>query len=260
MARMGKILGNRFLLILSFFALFSVFGTQAQTNIWSFEDNPQPQENIYTIEEKQLIEDSFSSSPLGEFCKMNLSAKYSIYNNHYPDFQTFDDEKTRFKNWKLYLVKTRDIPTCEPEEAHDALEKYIEKHYNNDFYFCGGFSRKAQTENEIKIFTFINELIDYVEIKPARLANRFIMLNKYSAAVSSSTSGKIDGLNPLIKLNSDVEYFLRKSMELGKKMGAEEWDVLHLLPFLNKEKISFLDGAVANRDFSAVLGTTAPCE
>ena len=259
MARKGKISCNRFLLVLSFLALFNISSALAQNNIWSFEDNPQPQDIDYTMKEKQLIENSFSSAPLGEFCKMNLSAKYKIYNNHYPDFQTFDDEETRYKNWKLYLVKTRDIATCEHDNAYETLKDYIEIHYNNDFYFCGRFSREAQTEDEIKIFTFINELIDYVEIKPAGIAFSFIILNEFSNAVSSSTYAKVDGLNPLIKLNPDVEYFLRKSMELGKKMSAKEWDVSHLLPFLNKEKISFLDEEILRKDFTAVLNATAPC-
>lgn len=60
-------------------------------------------------------------------------------------------------------------------------------------------------------------------------------------------------------LNPDVEYFLRRSLADAGEGEPEDWDVDHLLPELDPERIAFVDAAIARKDFGAVAATTAPC-
>ena len=255
----GNLLQHKFLLALSFLLYFSV-GALAQNNIWSFEDNPSPRIYKLTPSEEKLLNESLAKEPKSEICKNSLAANYKIYNDRYPDFRSIADEKTRYKNWKLHLLEIRNGATCIYNNAYDTLKENVMAYYDSDFYYCGRFSRLPTTPKEVETKELMVELVDYVRVKPLIMSFHLLILNKFSVLYSAIPEFKANGLDPLIKLNPDVEYFLRKSVQLEGLSGIESWDMSSLMPLLSKEKIAFLDEAANNEDFDIVLDNTAACE
>ncbi len=234
------------LFLLSFSSNLS-FAQNSSTkqNFWSFRNNPHPLFYEYSEQEREKINDIISKNGS---CKNILEAEYEIYKSRYPDIAKYNDEATNKKYWERYLVK--EIVNGEMIVMGACL--YMEKIYrlmnlsaDDDFYYCGNYSRSPNDISELEIASLINELVEYVKIgyKPAMPFFLIIADNR-----------------ELIRLNIDVEYYLRKFLEIYDDRKMKEEEKNYFTASLSKEKLAMLDEAVRNKDFAAVLAKTAKCK
>ena len=238
----------------SFLLIYFLFFTPSLAqNFWSFDDNPHPKYEEFSKQEKDFYNQNLKPYPLLTTCYKTIDTQYQIYQNRYPEFQKSGDKDINFKNWKRHVVKN-DLVFSYSCIIGEPFEDLISYHYyyldderaNKKFYYCGKFSSSPATDIEKNIVQTVNELIEYSKDLREKTISQTIAINE---------------LKTVIDLNPDVEYFyLSFAKKNGFSQKRRDWDVEHLLPKLSKERIAFLDEAVANNDLQSVLDSTKACE
>ncbi len=186
-----------------------------------------------------------------KFCALLIESEYKIYNSHYQNFQKFGQKKQNFLNWKQYLIKQMknnkadNLQACLLLSPTNELTR-LEGNYNidSDFYYCGHFSRAPQNEVENQIKLTIIEMVKNVEFGSDIAAWLLLKENNYKST---------------IRLNKDLEYYLRKILQNDELTSARDKDLSELAPLFDKKKLDFLDDAVSKRDFGLVLEATNKC-
>ena len=214
-------------------------------SFWSFRNNPHPLYFEYSEQEKEKINLLRSQK---NSCETILVTEYEIYTSRYPDIFKYGDEKTNFKNWKNHLAK--ELAKGEMLSIDSCL--YLVPFYrlaqltaDEGFYYCGRYSRLPNTKTELEIIRQIDELVQYSEIGFSEAIVFFLIASNNKE---------------FIKLNIDVEYYLRKFLEVHDDRKITSEDNTRFNSLISKEKIIFLNDAVKKRDFNIVLNATAPCE
>ncbi len=214
---------------------------------WSFADHPHPDETNLTAEERTatFLSIGWRGKPT-DFCPNVISVQFEIYNDRYPGFAEIGTEEERFKAWKIHIVegtydKSLDCIVGEP------FMKILDVRREVELVFCGVFSRQPISQSEKAFVNLVVEMLDYMKLGIGSVIGDLIILHKP------------DDPYVRVNLNPDVEYLFRKSLKL-MDIYEGHFNTDHLEPHLTKQRMDFIDAAVQNRDFDAVLDTTPPCK
>ncbi|NKB53813.1 MAG: hypothetical protein GKR97_16620 [Rhizobiaceae bacterium] len=211
---------------------------------WSFADHPYPDRSEYTEAEVEALE---AAREPGETytnnCGLGIQAQYKIYNDRYPEFAKVADENERFLAWKYHIVADgKDwLGGCVFGMSFLTILDLI---YQVELVFCGVFSRQPNSPVEKAFVDSVVEMREYLKLDVGVMMSHVLILHESGSSVN---------------LNPDVEYYIRKSLEM-KDLYDETFRTDHLEELLTRQRRAFLDAAVQNRDFDAVLDTTPPCK
>ena len=102
------------------------------------------------------------------------------------------------------------------------------------------------TNIEKNIILTVNELVEYSKNRDKKTISKLLSINK---------------LQTIIKLNSDVQYFLVMLAKQNNDLPDEKkWEVENLVQSISKQRIAFLDEAVRQNNLQSVLDTTKSCK
>lgn len=224
--------------------LFSAFGSQALGASWSFEENTVPARMQFTEEEWALLEDKKRMNrPLD--CKGDSELYFGIYERRYPEFEkAVPDRRERLQLWQIEAIATYPYPlfSCIVRDWSFALLRRYRTSNFGGFFYCGRWSRPAISPAEKRFQAAVEWGLPYVETMRSDMLFHFLTVAKVNA----------------VRLNADVEYFLRTALRQSGDFDAE-WPVGHLLSELSEKRIAELDAAIARRDLDFVLETTPSC-
>ena len=215
---------------------------------WSFADHPQPTAAELTKDEITAIEriesKDFQSEP-EKFCIELPRTYFEIYNDRYPAFARIESGSARYLAWRAHIVErgTATPATCIVGDLSIRLMRAMSWPADIGLVYCGKYSRAPQNPQEKRFHDYLNELVEYARLGFADAISDLLVVNS-------------DG--PPVILNPDVEYYLRKTLEIG---GEHEWywNTSHLEPLLSAERVEFVNEAVKKRELNKVLQTTPHC-
>lgn len=237
---------TRALLATLFMAPFFAMSAFAEDLNWAFTEHPQPDSTDLPKKERALTENAKNGKvELRAFCDEILPAEFGNYNARYPAFKKTGTEHLRYSAWKTYIVASANMPAayCVVSDVTIKLIRSTPQNLKSSIAFCGIYSRHPETPQEKQFADLMDELSGYAEL---------------GSPVAISGLLSLNGTIPSISLNTDVEYFLRKSLEQN---GVHEsgWSSDELKPMFNAERINFLNAAVENHNLKAVLKSTSAC-
>jgi len=219
----------------------------AQNLDWSFEAHPYPGYAQMTGEEFELRGNGLASaeSP-AELCRLIISNAFDVYNDRYPDFRRTGDVDQRYHAWRTHLshLDLDVIGNCAYTLPFYEIIELSTQLRDAGLSFCGRVRTASATPLETRFQILTGQLIDHVKTG---------QIEAVAALYSTHDATSVVTLNP------DVEYWVRSRLALSDRLDPADWDISHLLPKLDPERIAFLDDAVARGDFSAVVETTGPC-
>jgi len=231
------------------FIMASTVGPLAQiVNLdWSFVEHPDPYVSGYTAEEFRFLDKVSSASPDNGVCEAGTRARFKIYRDRYPDFEKSGEPMANYRNWKLNFAEIlgKDFTGCliiSPMIKFFNLQK---PRYNPGMYYCGKISGPPQSDRHKEMSAIAEELMAFAGIGNWHAIDTILFLNHLGER--------------FIDLNTDVEYFLRKSLPVDWEFDKRNKDTSNLEPLLDAERRAFVDAALERSDLQAVLDTTAPC-
>lgn len=219
-------------------------GVVAQDSVWSFKDNPHPVDGKLlepeVNPEKGTVADLLA---LKVACESLLDEQYLIYRELYPDFENSGDSESNLKNWETHLLTSADF-ACPALIPFVQLTSSYDDELFADFYFCGSYSRPAETALEREAAVLIDDLFDYAQLGEEALA--FLLI------AAGMTSG-------VVELNPDVEYYFSRLLGPVMEFDTQRPEITRPEQMLSDERKAFVEEAAERLDLQSVLDTTQPC-
>ncbi|WP_299860292.1 hypothetical protein [uncultured Hoeflea sp.] len=215
--------------------------------VWSFEDHPHPEVQDLTPVERSMREQVQATNYGNAYlrCADSVDIAYEIYNGRYPAFANQGDPKANLRAWKRHIIREAypGFSVCVGGLPNYAIDWHAERLEKATIFFCGHFSAPPENEADHLLMELVNEALDFWLDGSRGIAFGFFIIADRT----------------LIRLNPDVEYFLRNSIENDEEYKPFEWDSSHLVPLLTPERRTLVEAAVKRRDLAAVLATTPAC-
>jgi len=244
------------LVMASVFLFFGFIGTvlaqsenPAQQNIWSFEDNPNPEYEELTEGELEFLYGE-KSPEIAELyisqgaCRIAILQNFKVYQKRYPEFGQAGNLEENFLNWKMHVSRRSGFMSCLTTAVWGKLSTEEFYYSFEDFVFCGIYSRPPVTSREIRLQKLIDELMEYARYGSEPPIFVLLALNEDSE---------------FMNLNPDVEYYLSKLVFAPLADETPERDIHHLEAVLDEDRQEFIQQAARNYDLQSVLNNTAPC-
>ncbi|MBB4122119.1 hypothetical protein [Martelella radicis] len=219
----------------------------AQAN-WSFAVHPHPDfTDEYSAEEDAIFSDLEAVGNGFRNCAARIMFEYLIYNRRYPEFAFTHAFNDGLEAWKLHVLKTGRASSafCIVLEVTEELREL----YSYDFatptegLFCGKPGRPYINAEESRIMGLLDRLVSYAA------TGHYFALPALAEVEDWSD----------IRLNPDIRYYVEARQ--ARRYGNEPAPILRdtVIALQGKDRLAFVEDAIARNDLHAVIETSPPC-
>ncbi len=219
----------------------------ATEHSWSFIEHPHPTNVQLPKRDANLIRQIYSDQlPIDELCERVVRLEYQAYQKYYPSYSQGRNADIALQNWKIHAVtiEAGALNTCVYLLSLLELAPLIEPDFEPDLYYCGVYSRPAQTDFEQEMISLFDEYVTLVAAGDSVGASNILSLNRFE--------------NNLM-LNDDVHFYfsllLQPHLDADPRLPA----LINLSPNISGERKSFIENAAQAHNLQSVLDSTEPC-